>query len=192
MTYDTTLLEDFRLDPSKQLPRSCAERILHHYDGHCKSYCAEKEFNILGSPTALLNDVCLNTGAARLQAIFSLPGLRTTRPSLRCAIFSTFDLLSVRYKSTPDQIWRRTYRTGYWEKDIWILPIHRKSPSPHWVLAVIYLHTSEIFLFDSFSCRQPWKRETKVCSNRSHRSSTHSISGNFNARRTTCSKCQPT
>lgn len=158
------MLNDFV--PKDLPPRAFShdERVVHHFDGHCKSYIGPHEFNILNSGHDLLNDVCINAGAASLQKLFSRVGTRSQKSSERCTIFSTFNLLSIKNKSTVDQIWRQTRRITYWKKDIWILPIHRKKPSPHWVLAVIYISSRKILLFDSFSSRSPWKRELKASS----------------------------
>lgn len=68
----------------------------------------------------------------------------------------------VRYNATDSDLWRRTRRTEYWKKDVWILPIHRARGCEHWVMCVITLETREIFLFDSFAALSPWKHEIKV------------------------------
>lgn len=66
----------------------------------------------------------------------------------------------IRYNASDDNLWRRTHKLKYWEKDIWIIPIHRASAS-HWVLCCVFLQTREILLFDSFAERHPWKHEVK-------------------------------
>jgi Ulp1 family protease len=113
----------------------------------------ERDIDILNSPSARLNDVCLNGGAAILQ-----DSLSTTFPntSNRCALFSTFDLVRIRYKASDDDIWRNIRRSSYWLKTIWILPIHRPE---HWVLCIISVNSRELFLFDSFAAQHPWRRE---------------------------------
>ncbi|KAF9455606.1 hypothetical protein BDZ94DRAFT_1179675, partial [Collybia nuda] len=78
--------------------------------------------------------------------------------SSRCALFSTFDLLMVRYNAGNDEIWRWTRKLEYWSKDIWILPIHRHNPK-HWVMCTIHLPLHELHLFDSFAARAPWKHK---------------------------------
>ncbi|RDB20436.1 putative ubiquitin-like-specific protease 1B, partial [Hypsizygus marmoreus] len=110
-----------------------------------------KELDILANPNGRLNDGCLNGVAHLLQAVFSQPGHESHYPSGRCAIFSTFDLHMVRYHASDADIWRRTRATQYWERAVWILPIHRRSPSEHWVLAIIYPEARRVLLFDSFA-----------------------------------------
>jgi len=115
----------------------------------------------MASPNARLNDDCINGISKFLQHIFSDPTNPHSVSSTQCAVFSTHDLLMVRYSATDEEIWRRTHGTQFWHKHIWILPIHRHS-SEHWVLAVICPSTHQIFLFDSFAEIHPWKRELKV------------------------------
>ena len=71
------------------------------------------------------------------------------------------DLLLVRYSATDDEIWQHTHGTQFWDKDVWILPIHRQSPE-HWVLVAICPSMHQIFCFDSFTEIHPWKMEVKV------------------------------
>ncbi|KAG6899356.1 hypothetical protein C0993_010997 [Termitomyces sp. T159_Od127] len=118
------------------------------------------ELEMLSSPAARLNDVCINGIAALLKYQFSESTRITSGPSRRCAIFSTFDLSMVRYNASDDEIWRRTRHTEYWKHDIWILPIHRPS-SQHWVMCTILLSCCEIHLFDSLAQHEPWNTEVK-------------------------------
>lgn len=78
------------------------------------------------------------------------------------ATFSTHDLPRIRYNATDDMLWRNSSWTRYWEKDVWVLPIHRASNVGHWVLCVIYLSRKELHLFDSLAERKPWKHDVKV------------------------------
>ncbi|KAG0705804.1 hypothetical protein DFH29DRAFT_774590, partial [Suillus ampliporus] len=79
-----------------------------------------------------------------------------------CAILSTHDLPRIRYNAPDDVIWRNSSWVCYWEKDIWVLPIHRQSGIGHWVLCVIRLSNKELHLFDSLGNRQPWQNDVKV------------------------------
>ena len=110
-----------------------------------------KDINILTSPTARLNNVCMNSGSALLQSWFSSPTLPSSIPSAQCAILSTYDVVWVRYNATDEDLWCNIHKTSYWLRDIWILPIHRASPVEHWVLCVIYVRSHELFVFDSFA-----------------------------------------
>lgn len=139
-------------------------RIFSHtrYDGRrIREIFGSKELDIMASTKSHLNDDCINGISKLLQHIFSDPTNPHSMSSAQCAVFSTHDLLMVRYSATDDEIWRRTHGTQFWHKDVWILPIHRRSPE-HWVLAVICPFTHQIFCFDSFSEIRPWKRELKV------------------------------
>lgn len=112
-----------------------------------------RDISFLASPTAFLNDVCINGCAVLLQM---------DMPNSDVAIFSTFDLPRIRYHATDDMLWRNTRWTCYWEKDVWVLPIHRPAHVGHWVVCVIYLSTKELRLFDSLAERKPWKHDVKV------------------------------
>ena len=63
---------------------------------------------------------------------------------------------------TQPEIWRRVRDLEYWKKDIWILPVHRKRPTEHWVLCVILINSNELLLFDSFASECGWERDLKV------------------------------
>lgn len=79
-------------------------------------------------------------------------------------MLSTHDLPRIRYNAPDDVIWRHTSWVRYWEKDIWVLPIHRPSGIGHWVLCIIQLSTKELYLFDSMGDRTPWQSDVKVSS----------------------------
>lgn len=132
------------------------------YDGRrIQESFGPKELDIMATTNSRLNDDCLNGISHLLQHIFSDPTNPRSVSSTRCAVFSTHDLLMARYSATDDEIWRRTHGTQFWDKDVWILPIHRRSPE-HWVLVVICPSIRQIFCFDSFAEMHPWKRELKV------------------------------
>jgi ligand-binding SRPBCC domain-containing protein len=100
----------------------------------------------LKSPTARLNDICINGGAVLLQGLLSGPSNPSSTHSQRCAILSTFDLPRVRYKLSDHDLWRHLSRnSSYWLHDIWIIPIHRAHPVEHWVLATAHLSSLQLF-----------------------------------------------
>lgn len=113
------------------------------------------------SPTARLNNVCINNTAALLQYMWNTPSNIHEGDVARCAIFSTFDLYSIQYHLSQPEIWRRVRDLKYWEKDIWVLPIHRKHPVEHWVLCVVLVSSYELLLFDSFASTCGWKQDLK-------------------------------
>ncbi|KAG2056566.1 hypothetical protein BDR06DRAFT_879577, partial [Suillus hirtellus] len=81
-----------------------------------------------------------------------------------CAILSTHDLPCIYYNAPDDIIWHNTSWVHYWEKDVWVLPIHCPSGIGHWVLCIIQLSNEELYLFDSLGNRQPWQNDVKVSS----------------------------
>lgn len=117
------------------------------------------------SPTALLNDNSVNGIAILLQT--TLLGQTEGDPhaseqfdAASIAIFSTHDLVRIRYGATDDTIWRALKSTEFWDRRVWILPIHREN---HWVVCVIYLDQKRLHLFDSFAQRIPWNTDVNVC-----------------------------
>ncbi|KAG2739058.1 hypothetical protein P692DRAFT_20756820 [Suillus brevipes Sb2] len=111
-----------------------------------------RDISFLTRPTAFLNDVCINGCAILLQ-------MDTPNPTV--AIFSTHDLPRIRYNAADDILWCNTSWTRYWEKDVWVLPIHRPANAGHWVVCIIYLSRKELHLFDSLAERKPWKHDVK-------------------------------
>jgi Ulp1 protease family, C-terminal catalytic domain len=141
---------------------SNATRYLLGQNGLPTVHFDPKDIDILLSPTARLNNVCMNSGSALLQSWFSSPTMPSSISSAQCAILSTYDIVRIRYNASDEDLWRNIHKTSYWLRDIWVLPIHRVSPVEHWVLCVIYLRSHELFVFDSFAARRPWRQDVKV------------------------------
>jgi hypothetical protein len=119
-----------------------------------------QDINRLASPTSCLNDICLNGCAALLYSSFG--GVHAER----CAIMSTHDLVRIHHGALDIDIWRNIHRTLYWQKDIWIIPIHRPergSAEGHWVLCVAFFRTRQFLLFDSLAGQDGWQHDLKVC-----------------------------
>ncbi|KAF8335661.1 hypothetical protein F5887DRAFT_832660, partial [Amanita rubescens] len=56
-------------------------------------------------------------------------------------------------------IWRNISQSQYWNKNRWILPIHRPSQT-HWVLAIIIIPERKILVFDSFGAKyEDWRSD---------------------------------
>ncbi|KAG2751616.1 hypothetical protein P692DRAFT_20774814 [Suillus brevipes Sb2] len=142
-------------EPSILDPAKIYARIRPSHDGIPRLLFEPKDISILNSPTARLNDVCMNNCAILLW----YSQLNTS--ATRCAMLSTHDLPRIRYNAADDVIWRHTSWVRYWEKDIWVLPIHRPSGIGHWVLCIIQLSTKELYLFDSMGDRTPWQSDVK-------------------------------
>jgi len=114
------------------------------------------------SPTAQLNNICINSTAALLQYIWNNTASIHEGNSAHCAIFSTFDLYMIQYNLSWSETWHRVWDLEYWKKDVWILPIHQKHPAEHWVLCIILVNSHELLLFNSFASRSSWDKDVKV------------------------------
>ncbi|KAG2139317.1 hypothetical protein DEU56DRAFT_735682 [Suillus clintonianus] len=132
--------------------RQCPTRVRPSMGGFPQQVFEPRDISFLASPTAYLNDVCINGCAVLLQIDI---------PNPTVAIFSTHDLPRIRYNAADDILWRNTSWTRYWEKDVWVIPIHRPTSVGHWVVCIIYLSRKEIHLFDSLAERKPWKHDLK-------------------------------
>ncbi|KAG6914810.1 hypothetical protein DXG01_015200 [Tephrocybe rancida] len=119
-----------------------------------------RELNMMNSPTARINDGCINGIRSLLMDRFSESTRTMSTYSRQCALFSTHDLPRLRYNASDAEIWRRTRHMEYWTRPVWILPIFRTC-SEHWVMSTIIPTTGEIYLFDSFGEKQPWKVEVQ-------------------------------
>ena len=111
--------------------------------------------NLLASAQARLNDTCINGCATLLYSVF-MPATN------RCAILSTHDLPRVCFHADDDSLWWNVSWTHFWEKPVWIIPIHRSSPVGHWVLCAVDFPSRKLLLFDSLAEQKPWKNEIKV------------------------------
>ncbi|KAI6026008.1 hypothetical protein EDC04DRAFT_2930447 [Pisolithus marmoratus] len=112
------------------------------------------DISILMSPTTRLNDTCINGCATLLYSAF-----HPTTAS--CTILSTHDLPCICFNAEDDVLWRNLSCMQFWEKPIWILPIHRSLPMGHWVLCTIKFHSWQLFLFDSLAQQKPWRNDIK-------------------------------
>ncbi|KAG1792064.1 uncharacterized protein HD556DRAFT_588299 [Suillus plorans] len=152
------LIDDFCIPSEARLPivpDVVTTRIRPALDGFHRQIFDQKDIACLNSPTARLNDGAINGCAAILYSQFKIP-------SVNCAILSTFDLPRIQSKEADDRIWRNARWTSYWEKDVWILPIHRKDVvDGHWVICIIYFKTKELHLFDSLADEEAWEPDVK-------------------------------
>jgi hypothetical protein len=104
------------------------------------------------NPTAQLNDVCMNDSATLLQSHFNTPY------SDVIAIISTLALPT----SEDGYLWRIARHSMYWEKDLWLVPLHRTAPYEHWVLCVLDFPRRQIGHFDSLADQSLWEQDVKV------------------------------
>ena len=140
------------LMPSKEaLGRQC------EMDGFRRLSFKPEDVVILANPTGCLNNVCIN-GCVPLLFSSIKP------PDAQCfAVFSTYDLPHICYDVSDDSLWKGTWHTIFWTKDIWIIPIHRPSLVGHWVLCTALLSHCELCLFDSMAEEKPWRADVQVC-----------------------------
>ncbi|KIK79744.1 hypothetical protein PAXRUDRAFT_36366 [Paxillus rubicundulus Ve08.2h10] len=110
---------------------------------------------MLKSPTAHINDVCIN---GCIPLLFS-----TIKPidTHRFAVFSMHDLTRIQYNASDEVLWKAMWWICFWKKDIWIIPIQRPSPVGHWVLCIAYLSQKELLLFDSLGEQKPWRADVQ-------------------------------
>jgi len=74
------------------------------------------------------------------------------------AIISTLALPTLE----DSALWRIARHSTYWERNLWIVPIHRYTPYEHWVLGVVNFVRGEIAVFDSLADQSLWERDVEV------------------------------
>ncbi|KAJ7199119.1 hypothetical protein GGX14DRAFT_373277 [Mycena pura] len=114
-----------------------------------------------------LNNFCINGVAGALLGLLGHPTAVTADVANRCAVLNSFDLHRVRYKASDAVLWHHLAPTRYWDKSVWLIPIHRRSPQ-HWVLVVVFVKEQQLFFFDSFSQKEGWHADLRVRSFRFH------------------------
>ncbi|KAF4568584.1 hypothetical protein EYR40_010011 [Pleurotus pulmonarius] len=144
----THYMQDERTIASADVSRTIGRRVMYG-----------ESIKLLASPDAWLNDVCINGCAELLQRLFTSMFSETAQS---CAIFDTHDLVRVHSNVTDNCLWEYVMDTEYWNKNTWVIPIHRPSPEYHWVLCIARPHSHSLLLFDSFGQRQSWGRDVQV------------------------------
>ncbi|KAL0573317.1 hypothetical protein V5O48_008639 [Marasmius crinis-equi] len=103
------------------------------------------EFGRMDSPTAWLDEDCMN-GIAHL--------IRERNSGVECAYISTYAIPTLaKENGNYLGLWKTIRGSRYWERDVWLIPIHSRSRR-HWALAVVKAKEQQIVLFDSFADRQ--------------------------------------
>lgn len=77
----------------------------------------------------------------------------------RCAVFTSY--LPVRVGAADDEIWRLAKNTLFWEKDVWLFPIHRPFQE-HWTAVAVFPHAGNMFVFDSFAQQRPCQKDVEA------------------------------
>jgi hypothetical protein len=135
-------------------------RIHHPANGRRISFDAEEISRFHGSKSRLTG-TCINSAGSLLVDLTK---------NNHIALFSTYTLVYSRQQATDNDLWRNIKNTTFWDKEVWIFPVHRSSPG-HWVLCTAYIRERRLLLFDSLGGRHDWDRDVKVCP---------SISSHFN------------
>ncbi|KAI9062699.1 hypothetical protein FKP32DRAFT_1573466 [Trametes sanguinea] len=103
-----------------------------------------------------LNDDCINGGAQALLRYFGATSTYGGPPALLSS-----RLFALHCSEAPDDtLWRDCKATRFWEKPVWILPIHRQ-PDLHWTLAVVYWDERRIGYFDSLANPKVWETDVQ-------------------------------
>ena len=122
---------------------------------HRRLIFTQHDISRLTDINAWLNDICINQCASLLYHYCDSPAKQ------RCAIFSSFDINTIRQDSVKDPLWRGICHTEFWRRPIWLIPIHRNN---HWLLCVVDTRRRELICFDSFGDPTPWQESLlKVC-----------------------------
>lgn len=132
-------------------------------DGRQNISLETSDIDRIQSHTGRLTGFAVNGLAAALLNMLGDPESPDTRHANRCAVLSTYDLRRVRYKASDDELWRHLHRTKYWDKQIWLIPIHRVEEE-HWVFAAVDVEHEQILFFDSLGVRgRGWRQDIRVC-----------------------------
>ncbi|KAJ7888403.1 hypothetical protein B0H14DRAFT_2337221 [Mycena olivaceomarginata] len=105
-----------------------------------------------------LNGCIINGVAAALQSFCSLSLSPSCHIATQCAVLSTYDLHRIRFNATDAAVWKHTKTTSYWEKPMWLIPIHRPDEL-HWVFVLAAVREQKLFFFDSLASNSGWRRD---------------------------------
>ena len=137
--------------PASHLPAtSSTSRFQHSMEAQPAIYFDKPAIACLMDPKAMLNNTCMNEG---LQLLLSY--LQPDHVD-HCAIFSTYTMTYIKQEADDKTLWRDVCHHMYWEKSVWIIPVHLQHPYLHWMLCIINIDTATIQLFDSLTDRSLW------------------------------------
>ncbi|OSD02619.1 hypothetical protein PYCCODRAFT_1410600 [Trametes coccinea BRFM310] len=114
-----------------------------------------RELRRLEQREAWLSDDCINGG---MQALLRYYGTSLTYGGAPALLSSRVFSLHCSGAS-DDALWRDCRGTRLWTKRVWIMPIHRQQPNPHWTLAVVYWDERKIAYFDSLADSKSWEAD---------------------------------
>ncbi|CAK5284324.1 unnamed protein product [Mycena citricolor] len=110
----------------------------------------QSDLALLTGSTARLNGHILNSVSAAILSWCMQPFSLHALSAQRCALLSTYDLHRVRFNAPDKVIWKNLAPTEYWNKSIWIIPVHRQAQE-HWALVIVLVHEQKLLLFDSLA-----------------------------------------
>ncbi|KAJ7834258.1 hypothetical protein B0H14DRAFT_2363941 [Mycena olivaceomarginata] len=159
VTVDLSILQDLetynKSITSSSLPVS---RVVVGLNGCPSIQIESSDLQRLHSANGRLNDVALNGTAAALLNFCDHPTSSYSSSAGDCALLNTFDLHRIRYKARDEVLWQHLSHTTYWNKRLWLIPIHRPKEL-HWVFVVAAVHERRLFLFDSLGERRGWRHD---------------------------------
>jgi hypothetical protein len=146
---DTGILQDLtaHIDTLQIIPEQRPRTVVRLH-GRRSLRITVSDQDRIRSPTGRLNGFGINGLAASFQSVFCHPHTPTEALANRCAVFSTYDFAHIHCLAQDEELWRHTSPTAFWDKPIWLLPIHR-SQQEHWVLVAVYIHEQRMSFFDS-------------------------------------------
>ncbi|KAJ7738454.1 hypothetical protein DFH07DRAFT_966042 [Mycena maculata] len=143
---DHSLLQDLKarnqfFEPINRT--STFAHIVAGTEGQLKQTIEDTDLAPLRHPTSLLNNFCINGLAAALLE-FCTHNMDPTAAGVarQCAVLTTHEL------------------PRYWEKAVWIVPVHRLSEK-HWVLIIVMPHEESMYFFDSMN-GENWRPDLRL------------------------------
>ncbi|KAK1217897.1 hypothetical protein PQX77_019429 [Marasmius sp. AFHP31] len=121
------------------------------FQSHVRVLFSKEALARIDKETAWLSADCVNSCSALLQHTFG---------GSECALITTFAMQTFLNDKRLGlgTVWRLTRGTKYWEKNVWIIPIHDPERM-YWCLAIAHWERKQITIFNSFASRpamQEW------------------------------------
>ncbi|KAJ7435267.1 hypothetical protein FB451DRAFT_1571607 [Mycena latifolia] len=162
LSVDTDFLQCIKVhNDMGWVERGQVKRIVLGLDGRPRIEIEPDDISRIQSSNGRLNGLTINALAAAFLNLLGYPTSPHAESANKCAIFSTYDLPRIRYKASDDALWGFVNHTKYWEKSLWLIPIHRVDEE-HWVLAVVDVGHQQIFFFDSLAVRaRGWRQDIR-------------------------------
>ncbi|KAJ7050064.1 hypothetical protein C8F01DRAFT_1068234 [Mycena amicta] len=113
---------------------------------------SSEDLHRLKTPSWLNNFVLNAAVSAILLRLVSAPRLA------HIAVLNTADFHRVQMATTDAVLWQHLAPTAYWEKAVWIVPIHQPRDK-HWVLAAVVVSSQTVFFYDSLAKLEGWESD---------------------------------